>query len=54
MVWMCIKEEQWVETQKTELPQKKKRGEPQWKFMHVVKKDMKIVGVTEEDERYRF
>lgn len=36
-----------------ELPDKRKRGRPQRKFMNVVKKDMEKVGVTEKDPRDR-
>lgn len=36
-----------------ELTGKRKRGRPQRKFTDVMKKDMRTVGVTKEDDRGR-
>lgn len=50
---MEISRERTVVTVNMELPDKRKRGRPQRKFMNGVKKDMEKVGVTEKDPRDR-
>lgn len=50
---MEISRERIVVTVNMELPDKRKRGRPQRKFVNGVKKDMEKVGVTEKDPRDR-
>lgn len=38
-------------TKAVELPGRRKRGKPQSRFIDVLKEDMQMVGVTEQDAR---